>query len=65
MAIVLAIRFLLSKENKKRDREGHDDTYDDVYIERPGSDGKMEQVKVDKDLLDLTDRQNRDFRYVL
>ncbi|THV06902.1 MFS general substrate transporter [Dendrothele bispora CBS 962.96] len=65
MAIVLAIRFLLSKENKKRDMEGHDDTYDDVYIERPGPDGKMEQVKVDKELLDLTDRQNRDFRYVL
>ncbi|THV06934.1 MFS general substrate transporter [Dendrothele bispora CBS 962.96] len=30
-----------------------------------GFDGKMEQVKVDKEFLDLTDRQNRDFRYVL
>jgi len=48
MAIVLIIRFLLNRENKKRDMEGHDDTYDDVYIERPGPDGKLEQVKIDK-----------------
>jgi hypothetical protein len=48
MAIVMIIRFLLDRENKMRDMEKHDDTYDDVYIERMGPEGKMEQVKVDK-----------------
>ncbi|KAF5343546.1 hypothetical protein D9758_012942 [Tetrapyrgos nigripes] len=65
MALVMTIRFVLNRENKKRDMEPHDDTYDDVYIERMGPEGKTEEVKVEKEFLDLTDRQNRDFRYVL
>ncbi|KAF5343547.1 hypothetical protein D9758_012943 [Tetrapyrgos nigripes] len=48
MSIVMIIRSLLIRENKKRDREEHDDTYDDVYIEKIGPDGKVEQHKVDK-----------------
>ncbi|KAK0448283.1 MFS general substrate transporter [Desarmillaria tabescens] len=65
MSLLLTIRFLLSRENKRRNSESTDDTYGDVYIERPTSDGKKEMVKVDKEFLDLTDIQNRDFRYVL
>ncbi|KAF8800402.1 MFS general substrate transporter [Phlegmacium glaucopus] len=67
MALLLIIRFVLSTENKRRDMEqvDHDDSYDDVYIERMGEDGEVEKVKVDKEFLDLTDIQNRDFRYVL
>ncbi|KAF8147682.1 major facilitator superfamily domain-containing protein [Crassisporium funariophilum] len=66
MALLLVIRYVLSSENKRRDEEPADETYDDdVYIERMGKDGEMEKVKVDKEFLDLTDIQNRDFRYVL
>ncbi|KAJ7081269.1 MFS general substrate transporter [Mycena epipterygia] len=67
MFLVLAIRYLLVAENKRRDAEPvQDDGYDDVFIERLASDGSgvMEKVKVDKEFLDLTDIRNRDFRYV-
>ncbi|KAJ7061092.1 major facilitator superfamily domain-containing protein [Mycena amicta] len=67
MLLVLVIRQLLVAENKRRDlaQPTEDaDPYDDVYVERIGADGKMRRVKVDKEYLDLTDRQNRDFRYV-
>ncbi|KAJ7100458.1 MFS general substrate transporter [Mycena epipterygia] len=67
MLLALAIRYLLVAENKRRDAEPvHDDGYDDVYIERLAKDGSgiMEKVKIDKEFLDLTDIQNRDFRYV-
>jgi len=65
MALLLIIRYVLSAENKRRDQEQLDNSYDDVYIERMGKDGQVERVKVDKEFLDLTDIQNRDFRYVL
>jgi len=67
MALLLIIRYVLSTENKRRDQEQPelDDNYDDVYIERMGKDGHAEKVRVDKEFLDLTDIQNRDFRYVL
>lgn len=58
-------RYILKKENEKRDREGPDMTYDDVWVKVADSDGKIIEKKVDKAFLDLTDRQNRDFRYVL
>ncbi|KAJ7141964.1 major facilitator superfamily domain-containing protein [Mycena crocata] len=67
MLLVLAIRSLLITKNKRRDAEpARDDEYDDVYVERLASDGSgvVEKVKVDKEFLDLTDVQNRDFRYV-
>ncbi|KAJ7806791.1 MFS general substrate transporter [Mycena olivaceomarginata] len=66
MVLVLAIRYLLVAENKRRDVESRrDDRYDDVWIETLAKDGlSMEKAKVDKEFLDLTDIQNRDFRYV-
>jgi MFS transporter, ACS family, allantoate permease len=48
MAILLIIRYVLSTENKRRDREQLVDTYDDIHIERMGEDGQIEKVKVDK-----------------
>ena len=48
MTLLLIIRYVLSTENKRRDREQLDDGYDDVYIERMGKDGKIERIKVDK-----------------
>ncbi|KAI0791142.1 MFS general substrate transporter [Abortiporus biennis] len=62
---LLVIRFILRAENRKRDAEPVDDTYDNVYIEVVNADGKKIQKKVDKEYLDLTDIQNREFRYVL
>ena len=44
---MLSIRLLLSRENKRRDLEPRDTTYDDIYIERV-IDGKVMQVKVEK-----------------
>lgn len=46
--ILLVIRFLLRRENKRRDSEPADDTYDDVYIEVVDADGKTVQKKIDK-----------------
>ncbi|KAF4572524.1 hypothetical protein EYR36_007031 [Pleurotus pulmonarius] len=65
MALMLIIRHLLVAENKRRDEEPHDDTYDEVYIESATTEGEIVKMKVDKEFLDLTDIQNRDFRYVL
>jgi len=63
--ILLAIRALLVRENKRRDQEPPDDAYDDVYLQQIDMDGNIVEKRVDKAFLDLTDRQNRDFRYVL
>ncbi|KAK7055772.1 MFS general substrate transporter [Favolaschia claudopus] len=66
MIILLIIRAVLVAENKRRDAEPKiDDPFDHVYVERISPEGVQEKVKVDKEFLDLTDRQNRDFRYVL
>jgi MFS transporter, ACS family, allantoate permease len=62
---MLLIRTLLARENRRRDVEPPDDTYDDVWIEVDLGDGKRAKRRVDKEFLDLTDIQNRDFRYVL
>ncbi|KAF9529884.1 MFS general substrate transporter [Crepidotus variabilis] len=65
ITLLLTIRTVLVRENKKRDEELEDDTFDDVFIEKAGEGGEVVKVKVDKEFLDLTDHQNRDFRYVL
>ncbi|KAF8878218.1 MFS general substrate transporter [Infundibulicybe gibba] len=65
MAILLVIRYILSTENKRRDAEPRDEKYEHVYVERTTQEGIVERVKVEKEFLDLTDIQNRDFRYVL
>ncbi|KAJ7305628.1 MFS general substrate transporter [Mycena albidolilacea] len=64
-AMLLALRYYLAAENRRRDAEAVDETYDHVYIQRTTADGATEKVKVDKEYLDLTDIQNREFRYVL
>ena len=54
MSLLLIIRYVLSKENKRRDQEQLDDSYDDVYIERIGKDGQVERDKVDKVIYMIT-----------
>ncbi|KZT19109.1 MFS general substrate transporter [Neolentinus lepideus HHB14362 ss-1] len=63
--LLLVIRWVLARENKRRDAEPRDETYDEVYIESVDEKGNVVETKVDKEFLDLTDGQNRDFRYVL
>jgi MFS family permease len=65
VVLLFSIRGLLARENKRRDAEPRDDSFDDVHMVRINEDGKRTEVKVSKEFLDLTDRQNRDFRYVL
>ncbi|QRV94599.1 major facilitator superfamily transporter [Ceratobasidium sp. AG-Ba] len=63
--IILSIRFLLSRENKKRDMEPKAEENEEVYVKEVFEDGTEIEHRVDKVFLDLTDIQNRDFRYVL
>jgi MFS transporter, ACS family, allantoate permease len=64
--LLLAIRYLLDKENKRRDSsQALDEQADYGYVERVRSNGQTIRSKVDKGLLDMTDRQNLSFRYAL
>jgi len=62
-------RQYLAYQNKKRDDEAAaeattQDKYDEVYI-TVTEDGKAVEKKIDRAFQDLTDLQNREFRYVL
>ena len=46
--LMIFIRFLLARENKRRDEEPYDDTYDNVYLEVIDEDGKAVQRRVSK-----------------
>lgn len=46
--ILLALRVYLARENAKREKEGPDTRYEDVYIEEKNSDGTVVEKKVDK-----------------
>jgi len=65
ICLLFAIRVLLSRENKRRDAEPLNDAYDNVFLTKIDQDGNRVEMKVSKEFLDLTDKQNRDFRYVL
>ncbi|QRW21829.1 membrane protein [Rhizoctonia solani] len=62
---LLSLRFLLARENQRRDAEPNEDDMGEVYIEEVLVDGTKIERRVDKAFLDLTDIQNREFRYVL
>ena len=46
--LLLLIRNLLARENKRRDAEPRDDKYDDIYIEVVLPDGTRTERRVDK-----------------
>jgi hypothetical protein len=48
MVLQYAIRVLLARENRRRDMEPSDDTYDDVYVMKIDEDGNRAEVKVSK-----------------
>ncbi|KAG9308676.1 MFS general substrate transporter [Chiua virens] len=62
--LLLVIRWLLARENARRDAEPIEDD-EEFFVEKEMDDGTRVQVKVDKAFMDLTDRENRDYRYVL
>ncbi|CAE6411066.1 unnamed protein product [Rhizoctonia solani] len=64
--LLFSIRYVLKKENERRDALQADQAQEDYgYVERVDSDGQVVRQKVDKGMLDLTDRQNLSFRYAL
>lgn len=64
--LLFAIRWLLNKENHRRDALQAEFPVETTgYVERVDSDGQRYRQKVDKGLLDMTDRQNVSFRYSL
>jgi MFS transporter, ACS family, allantoate permease len=48
MVLLFSIRVLLARENKRRDAERRDDTFDDVHVLRIDGDGKRTEVKISK-----------------
>ena len=48
MALLFSIRVLLARENKRRDAEPRDDSFDDVHVMRIDEDGKRTEIKVSK-----------------
>ena len=48
MALLLVIRVLLARENRRRDAEPYDATYDGVYVELALADGTRVERKVEK-----------------
>jgi len=48
MALLFSIRVLLARENKRRDAEPPDHTFDDFYIVTTDEDGNRTEVKVPK-----------------
>lgn len=64
LLLFLVLRYMLAAENKKRDAMKPDDTYDNVYITHVKPDGTTEEKRIDRAFLDLTDIQNKKFRYV-
>jgi len=62
---LLVIRWYLAAENTKREEEGPDGIYDNVYIQVLDENGRSVEKKVDKTFLDLTDGQNHEFRFTL
>lgn len=57
--IVMTLRVYLSRENKRRDRlEAENQIDDNGVVETINADGSKKTQIVDKNQLDLTDRQN-------
>lgn len=65
LLLLLLLRFMLASENQRRETEQRDERHDVIYIAQELPDGTRLEKRVDRAFLDLTDIQNRDFRYAL
>ena len=48
LVLLFSIRVLLARENKRRDAEPPDNSFDDIHVVRINEDGKRTEVKVSK-----------------
>lgn len=65
-ALLFAIRYALNKENKRRDALQVFQAHDEYgYLENVDSEGEVVRQKINKGMLDMTDRENLAFRYAL
>ena len=48
MFLMFSIRVLLARENKRRDEEPRDDTFDNAHIVKIDEDGNRTEVKLSK-----------------
>ena len=64
--LLFTIRYVLNKENKRREALQAFQAQEDYgYVEKVDSGGQVIREKVDKSMMDMTDRQNLAFRYAL
>jgi hypothetical protein len=61
MVLLFSIRVLLARENKRRDTEPRDYTFDDVYVVTTDKDGNRAEVKVPKVRISVLLCQTRNF----
>ena len=65
-ALLFAIRYVLNRENKRRDALQTFQAHEEYgYLEKVASEGQVVRQKINKGMLDMTDRQNLAFRYAL
>ena len=48
ISLTLSIRIMLARENKQRDAEPRDESFDNVYVVKIDDDGNRTEVKVSK-----------------
>ena len=65
MLLVLFLRWYLVKENARRDKLKEQGVVTEVGVIQHTQDGTTSEEVVDARMLDLTDRENLEFRYVL
>jgi hypothetical protein len=46
--LILGLRYMLHSENKSRDGEQRDESYDDVYLTQETKDGIQSEKRIDK-----------------
>ncbi|KAJ7085782.1 major facilitator superfamily domain-containing protein [Mycena belliarum] len=63
--LLVVIRFVYATENKRRNNSAEKDSFDEYYLTEIQADGTTLEKKVDREFLDLTDVENKEFRYVL
>nr|GAT51055.1 predicted protein [Mycena chlorophos] len=63
--LLLVIRYVYAAENKRRAVAKESGNFDEYYISEVQPDGTIIEKKIDREFLDLTDIENKEFRYVL
>ena len=48
ISLTLSIRVMLARENKRRDAEPRDESFDNVYVAKIDEDGNRTEVKISK-----------------